>query len=102
MKLLFCSRCFDVFKLDFELRSCKCGKVKGMYTDNTNSVTNGKGISLAIGNGSLINSVLDLNIMPDDLERGDYIESCKIQYAWVRPNEGPGNPHSTVDETLGE
>ena len=31
---------------------------------------------------------------------GRTIENAKIEYAWVRPNEGIGNPHASVDEEL--
>lgn len=31
MKLILCGSCYDVFKLDYDLRSCKCGKCSGAY-----------------------------------------------------------------------
>ena len=105
MKLLFCELCFDVFKLDYEQRSCKCGNVTGRYVDNTYAETNGKGYSLAIGNGSLMSSLVKLNMLKEREKRSDgkvnydrdtYIEDCKIHYAWVRPNDGEGNPHTKV------
>ncbi len=34
MKLLFCPFCWDVKKLDREITTCKCGKVKGKYLED--------------------------------------------------------------------
>ena len=34
MKLIVCTECWDVFKLDFEIRNCKCGKCSGRYLDD--------------------------------------------------------------------
>ena len=105
MKLLFCYDCHDVFKLDAEERSCKCGKVTGRYIDNQYAETNGKGISLAIGNGSLMTAIHSMFVTKNheehsfddvDYNRNTYIEKCKIEYAWVRPNDGIGNPHTRV------
>lgn len=61
MKLLLCPKCFDIFKLDYEKRSCKCGEVTGRYLNEIDAITNGKGISLAIGSGSIANAKLNLN-----------------------------------------
>ena len=36
MKLLFCPDCWDMFKLEKEMRSCTCGKCKGRYIDDMN------------------------------------------------------------------
>lgn len=101
MKLIYCPDCQDVFKLDFDLRKCKCGKSSGMYNDNRYAVTNGHGISLAIGNGSLINAMWKLKFDKRDLsrDRSEYIDQFKV-ICWVRPNEGMGNPHTRVDNTL--
>lgn len=99
MKLIFCLDCFDVFKLDAEERHCKCGKCSGRYINNTEAVTNGKGYSFAIGNGSLMQAVLQMNWCPQDYSRDWYIENCRVKYCWARPNEGPGNPHTKVKET---
>ena len=101
MKLLFCDKCCDIFKLDEEPRKCKCGEVTGRYLDNRYAVTNGKGFSIAIGNGSLMNAIIKmvkLELDHDDNDRQDFIKNCKISHAWLRPNSGPGNPHITVME----
>lgn len=45
MKLLRCSNCDEIFKLDLEPRACGCdSKTKGMYvsSDNENAVYSGK------------------------------------------------------------
>lgn len=90
MKLLFCLRCQDLFKLAFEERSCKCGEVKGKYINMRDAVTNGKGVSLAISNPSLIKTVMKMSDK-------DCINSNQI-LCWCRPNEGEENPHTKVVE----
>ena len=100
MKLLFCDTCCDVFKLDIEQRSCKCGKVVGRYVDNVKATSNGEGYSIAIGNGSLVLAIQRMkfavkNKYPD---REYFQDNCRIDYAWVRPNDGPGNPHMCIEE----
>lgn len=94
MKLMFCDFCFDVFKLDYDLRSCKCGQVKGKYEeDGHHAVTNGEGRCLAIGNGSLIAA---LNGAEQQFKYEDY----DTFLAWVRPHTGPENPRSRVETDL--
>ena len=105
MKLLFCEVCFDVFKLDFELRACICGRVKGKYLpDGTYAVVNGKGFSLAIGNGSLTKATTALS-GPDSAKypkKRDPYHPPTVIIAWARPHEGLANPHTKVDQQLGE
>lgn len=95
MKLLFCPECSDVFKLESEHRQCKCGKVSGHYINQQDAVTNGQGISLAIGNGSLVNAIGILNGLGDNHYRHEYIKESPV-LCWVRPNDGIGNPHTKV------
>lgn len=95
MKLLLCPDCYDVFKLNYEERHCKCGLVTGNYINNVDAVTNGRGISLAIGNGSLENGYFKMMNMGDNEDRKKYIKGATV-LCWVRPNEGPGNPHTKV------
>jgi hypothetical protein len=105
LKLLFCDRCFDIFKLGFELRSCECGWVKGMYKDNKHAVVNGKGYSLAIGNGSLVQSIRAVESRMRSEIKTDhdrYIDLGRVEYCWVRPHDGEGNPHTTIDPELGK
>jgi hypothetical protein len=63
MKLLLCVICQDVFKLEVgTLRSCKCGAVTGMYKDDGHhSVTNGKGVSLAMDNNYVFSAIAEMN-----------------------------------------
>ncbi len=57
MKLLFCTRCLDMFKIVvFEPRSCRCGYVRGQLEDNNLGLVNGKGISVSLDNWSLVES----------------------------------------------
>jgi hypothetical protein len=91
MKLLYCHKCGDVFQLRLHVeRSCECGEVTGRYIDRTNAVTNGKGASLAIGNGSLHDALTLVANMSS--ERAFYPVMC-----WARPNEGPANPHTKIE-----
>lgn len=96
MKLLFCPACWDIFKLDYDPRQCKCGKTTGHYVDNVNAVTNGQGISLAIGNSSLADAVHKLCAAGEPHSRRNCINDFRVEYCWVRPNEGTGNPHTRV------
>ncbi len=102
MKLLFCPRCHDLFKLSMKLKSCNCGMCKGKYINDSEAVTNGQGISVAIGNGSLLSAIENMKEVTDPSKKNRewWIENARIEYAWVRPNEGIGNPHASVDEEL--
>lgn len=55
MKLLFCKKCQDAFKLQiFEARTCVCGKVSGKYLDELNAIYSGApAIPLVLANSSL-------------------------------------------------
>lgn len=55
MKLLLCKKCSDVFKLQYEYRSCQCKNVRGKYLDNLNAIVEGEGDYevLGISNPSL-------------------------------------------------
>ena len=96
MKLLFCPKCYDVFKLAYTERSCQCGRVTGRYVDNRNAVTNGNGVSIGIGNGHLMRAVTALSGATSENTREDYYgEGAPTRVlCWVRPNSGPGNPHT--------
>lgn len=108
MKLLLCTNCFDVFKLTTgHLRQCSCGKVKGRYDDNgsTAETTNNEWtVNLALGNGSVMSAMADMKthqmMTKDQAGRDEYYQegNGKIEYAWARPNTGPGNPHTRVLE----
>jgi len=52
MKLLYCKKCDDVFRIYKEPRSCRCGKTKGKYLeDGLHAVYQGEGVPLGIGDG---------------------------------------------------
>ncbi len=54
MKLLLCEECNDVRKLDYEVTSCKCGRVKARYLrDGWHAEHNGLGFLLGMNNSSL-------------------------------------------------
>lgn len=89
MKLLFCPKCQDLFRLDFELKTCKCGEVKGMYTGKTLSETNGKGLCLAIDNNDILRVL-----------RSGPVETKKPIECWFRPHSGELNPNSKVNPEL--
>jgi len=108
MKLLYCEYCEDVFKLDYDLRNCSCGRVVGRvvgkYINKRVAVINGKGISIAIGNDSLLDAIRKLNrVIAGEVcnDRDWFNENCKIEHCWIRPNSDPGNPHTFIDEDLG-
>lgn len=105
MKLLLCENCWDVFKLTRdEMRQCKCGKVKGRYITNSLAEVSANAVSIALGNGSVeqaIENMREHQKETDDLgDRSSYYEETngQIVYAWVRPNSGPGNPHTKIIE----
>ena len=103
MKLLFCPDCGQVFSLSFHLKSCDCGKCCGKYVDRQNAVVNGEGVALAIGNGALQEAIfraLGFNAHHPMTAREEYQTVGNIQHAWVRPHEGPGNPHTKVVKDL--
>lgn len=54
MKLLHCTKCGDVFKLDADLRTCRCGRVEGRYLGNLHAEYRGDtAVPLGITNSSL-------------------------------------------------
>jgi len=100
VKLAFCRECWDVFKLDISERSCKCGKVRGRYVTEVQAEVTPNAISIAIGNGSLMNAIHGSQRREQEsgnqADRANYQRAGKIEYAWVRPNSGPGNPHTRI------
>uniref|UniRef100_A0A6M3LIT8 Uncharacterized protein n=1 Tax=viral metagenome TaxID=1070528 RepID=A0A6M3LIT8_9ZZZZ len=91
MKLIYCDTCQDLFKLDYDIRTCKCGRCKGKYNvDGRNAITNGEGFCLAIDNFSLINSLKNLLHY-----EGEY--NFK---AWVRPHIGEYNSNTRIIKEL--
>lgn len=99
MKLVYCTKCHDIFKLDYEPRACKCGECKGAYdADGHHAWTNGNGMALALGNGELRQAIISYK----RLEREGRIHSKQDSIiggevlAWVRGHNGPSNPRSRV------
>ena len=55
MKLIFCTACQDVVKLQREPRTCACGKAKGWYMDNgVQAHVEGTAIPLGFNNPDLL------------------------------------------------
>lgn len=98
--------CSDVFKLSTsELRSCRCGLVKGRYNeDGHTSVTNGQGVCIGVSNPTLLTAVHNLTDLLNSPESCTY-DSFRGDFSvemWVRPHTGSGNPRNTVIKNLGE
>lgn len=97
MKLLYCTNCHDLFKLvRKKIRRCKCGRVRGRYLNKKDAEISPNAISVAIGNGSLLDAIGRMKWWHERRRksvRGDYKVFSGV-VAWVRPNFGPGNPHS--------
>lgn len=101
MKLLFCRKCEDVFKLiRNKRRKCRCGAVTGRYIDHSNAEVSSNAVSLVIGNGSLRKAIAKMEKLRGDSRnaatRDDYKNKANIRRVWVRPNHGPGNPHTEL------
>jgi hypothetical protein len=58
MKLLFCRFCKDLFKLNYEIKYCKCGKCWGYYEpDGINAVISDQSYPVGIHNQEFINAI---------------------------------------------
>ena len=102
MKLLFCDECGSVFSLAINrIKRCDCGRVAGKYVNNRFAVTNGKGVAIGMGTGSLRDAMISKRRMERDNSNGysrkRYQESCSV-ITWCRPHEGIANPHTKVSE----
>lgn len=99
MKILYCRKCNDLFKLTSkERRQCKCGLVTGRYTDHTHAKVSESAVSIKIPNSAFkeaISKMRRLEKTKPNSTDSDYRASSSIP-AWVRPNCGPGNPHTTT------
>jgi hypothetical protein len=100
VKVLYCAKCGDLFKLTrHELRECRCRSktVKGKYRqDGKHADVSENGVSIKIHNDSLKDAVRKMKRLkrnrPKSTDRDYQIFSPIV--AWVRPNFGPGNPHT--------
>lgn len=95
MKVLYCEKCHDLFKLTRkELRHCKCGSVSGRYRDDGGHAEVSKNaLSIKIPNGSLKGAIRRMKRLEKKKPKSkdkDYKAHSAIE-AWVRPNFGPGN-----------
>jgi hypothetical protein len=101
MKLIFCRKCRDVFKLiRKKSRTCRCGAVTGRYLDHSNAEVSRNAVSIVIGNGSLRKAIAKMEKLRSNSRnaatRDDYKKRASIDRVWVRPNNGPGNPHTKL------
>jgi hypothetical protein len=101
VKVLYCDKCKDLFKLTSrELRVCKCKRVKRRYCeDHKHAEVSENAVSLKIPNNSIkeaITRMKRLNKSKPKSTDADY-QQCSAVHAWVRPNSGPGNPHTSID-----
>ncbi len=64
MKLLFCKKCEDVFRIRLGLwRSCRCGKTKGRYTDLCYAEYSGEeAVPLGFSNSSFSQAILSRSL----------------------------------------
>ena len=101
MKLVLCMLCYDVFKLDEELRKCKCGQCEGRYLNHIDAEYKGKhAVPLGFANSSLIRSVsqqpssgngkeFTAFVIPKDCPTMRYDEAQEVAYtAYTIPNPG--------------
>jgi|SRR5580704_11289118 hypothetical protein len=97
MKVLYCVKCRDLFKLTrHELRECRCKreKVKGKYRrDGKHAEVSENAVSIKIHNDSLEDAICRMQRLirkrPRSTDRDYQIFSSVA--AWVRPNFGAGN-----------
>jgi len=101
VKALYCMTCETLFRLTRkEMRMCKCGKVRGRYLKDGRHAEvsqNADTISIAIENRSFKTAIKRMRRREKhrpESTREDYKIRSSI-VAWVRPNSGPGNPHSS-------
>jgi hypothetical protein len=104
MKVIYCQKCHDLFKLTRnELRECRCksGKVKGKYrADGKHAEVSDNAVSIKIPNASIKNAIRKMKRLLRDKPKSkdrDYKEHAAIP-AWIRPNNGPGNPHTELSK----
>ncbi len=58
MKLIFCTECHDVVKLQRVYRTCSCGKSGGMYRpDGLTAIVSGNSIPIGIANKSFTDAI---------------------------------------------
>ena len=95
MKVLYCEKCRDLFKLTrYELRKCRCGRIAGRYhKDGKHADVSENAVSIKMHNGSLKDAVRRMKRLEKKKPKSkdkDYKAYSPIE-AWVRPNFAPGN-----------
>lgn len=96
MKLLFCSKCLDMIKLDYDLRQCQCGKVMGRHLSSRKAVYAGPAIAIDVDNVSLVKA------MSSDV-KGDVPLDTKVVdkdnplFKKVKKKEIPKGDYLTLD-----
>jgi hypothetical protein len=100
MKLIWCKECNDMFKLTRdEMRYCKCRRVWGRYIDRDRAEVSSEAISVAIANDAIKEAAERMQwLHREDAEtpKAAYEVVAAIRGAYVRPNEGNGNPRTQV------
>lgn len=66
MKLLFCLKCHDLFRLIEEPRTCLCGETRGQYIDDLNAIYSGPAITLGINNTEFAKCIRRRQDHPND------------------------------------
>ena len=86
MKLLMCSKCNDVFNLDYTLKKCQCCETRGKYLSDVEYKKHGvaeyteSGIPLVIKNNSLVNILNEMNGVQDGMGVICFVASNKSIY----------------------
>ena len=101
MKLIYCKECKDMVKLSrCGWRHCKCGRVFGRYLkDGHKARVSRTAISIRIGNPALKEAIGKMEQISERTSKAPgkkYRKDAAIADAYVRPNEGPGNPNCDV------
>lgn len=93
MKLIFCPDCWDVVKLDFVVRTCKCGKIRGRYLEDGHHAEVEGGYVLGILNNSIIFAMAEQGEWKEG-KRGPQVETFLFDRNYKRikhtiPGEEP-------------
>lgn len=72
MKLLFCTNCHDLFRLDKKLRVCNCGRCYGRYVDNVNVEVSEEGIVVGFDNYSFVEALKKHKKQPNGIPVNGY------------------------------
>jgi len=88
MKLILCVECEDVVKLSRKLRSCKCGRAKGMYLDNVKAVVNEDALVLGIDNNSLLDAIR-FSDLDDVMSETELMAMTRIDAFIIFPTKAP-------------